>query len=251
MVGALQRAYKKLGELDRLKSDFIAVASHELRTPLALVLGYATMLKEDAGGTAVEKLDVVVQAALHLRGLIEDMVNLRQLETGKSVPQRSTFKLQELIGSVCADCESLATAKGQTIELQLPSAPLTVTADRTQITIVLNNLLTNAIKFTPNGGRISVQAEPRNGEARVSVIDSGIGIPKAELDRIFERFYQAEPHLTRRHGGMGLGLSIAKELIELHGGRIWVESVEGKGSRFTFTLPAQDALPDLRISRNS
>ena len=245
MVGVLQKAYKKLGELDKLKSDFIAVASHELRTPLALILGYATMLKEDAGGAAAEKLDVVVQSALHLRGLIEDMVNLRQLETGRTAPPRSTVMLQELIWSVCADCDSLATAKGQTIAFQLPSAPLTVNADRTQITIVLNNLLTNAIKFTPNGGRISVQAKPRNDEVRVSVIDSGIGVPKAELDRIFERFYQVEPHLIRRHGGMGLGLSIAKELVELHGGRIWVESVEGKGSRFTFTLPAEGAPPAL------
>jgi signal transduction histidine kinase len=243
MVGALQKAYKKLGELDKLKSDFIAVASHELRTPLALVLGYATMLKDDAGGAAAEKLEAVLQAALHLRGLIEDMVNLRQLDTGKTAPQRSTFKLQELIRSVCADCDSLATAKGQTIAFQLPPAPLTVSADRTQISIVLNNLLTNAIKFTPDGGRISVQAEPRNDEVRVSVVDTGIGIPRAQLDRIFERFYQVEPHLTRRRGGMGLGLSIAKELVELHGGRIWVESVEGKGSRFTFTLPSEGTPP--------
>ena len=243
MVGALRKAYKKLGELDKLKSDFIAVASHELRTPLALVLGYATMLKEDAGGAAAEKLDVVVQSALHLRGLIEDMVNLRQMETGKTAPQRSTFKLQELIQGVCADCDDLATAKGQTISFQLPSEPLNVNADRTQITIVLNNLLTNAIKFTPDGGRISVQAESRGNDVRVSVIDSGIGVPAAELERIFERFYQVEPHLTRRHGGMGLGLSIAKELVELHSGRMWAESVEGRGSRFAFTLPAEGAPP--------
>ena len=241
MVGALQKAYKKLGELDKLKSDFIAVASHELRTPLAVVLGYATMLKDDAGGAAAEKLEMVVQSALHLRGLIEDMVNLRHLETGQAAPQQSTFDLQELIRAVCDDCDSLATAKGQTIVFPRPSAPLTVNADRAQIIIVLNNLLTNAIKFTPDGGRISVQAGPRNGEVRVSVLDSGIGIPKAERERIFERFYQVEPHLTRRHGGMGLGLSIAKELVELHGGRIWVESVEGKGSRFTFTLPSEGA----------
>jgi signal transduction histidine kinase len=243
MVGALQKAYKKLGELDKLKSDFIAVASHELRTPLALVLGYATMLKEDTGGAAAEKLDVVVQSALHLRGLIEDMVNLRQLETGKTAPQRSTFKLQELIRAVCADCGDLAAAKGQTVSFQMPSEPLGVNADRTQITIVLNNLLTNAIKFTPDGGRISVQAEPRGNDVRVSVIDSGIGVPAADLDRIFERFYQVEPHLIRRHGGMGLGLSIAKELVEVHGGRMWVESVEGKGSRFSFTLPQEGAPP--------
>jgi signal transduction histidine kinase len=243
MVGALQKAYKKLGELDKLKSDFIAVASHELRTPLALVLGYATMLKEDVNAAEAQKLDVVVQSALHLRELIEDMVNLRHLEVGETAPQRSTVKLQELIWNVCSDCDSLATAKGQKISFQLPSAPLNVSADRTQLTIVLNNLLTNAIKFTPNDGRISVQAESRNNEVRVSVIDSGIGVPAADLERIFERFYQVEPHLTRRHGGMGLGLAIAKELVELHGGRIWAESVEGKGSRFTFTLPMESASP--------
>jgi signal transduction histidine kinase len=236
LVSALQSAYKKLGELDKLKSDFIAIASHELRTPLGLVLGYASMLKDETGGAAAEKLNVVVQSALHLRELIEDMVNLRHLETGETALQLTTFDVQDLVQSVCADCDSLITAKRQTISVQVPE-PIQICADRAQITIVLNNLLTNAIKFTPDGGRIVVRADPCERDVWLSVTDSGVGIPAADLERIFERFYQVEPHLTRRQGGMGLGLPIAKEMVELHGGRIWAESVVGKGSRFTFTLP--------------
>jgi signal transduction histidine kinase len=241
LVGELQRAYRKLNQLDSLKSEFIAIASHELRTPLGLILGYASMLKDDACGPTAEQLEVVVQAALRLRGLIDEMVNLRHLDTGERVPQLVTFAIQDLIKTVCTECESLATAKNQTISLNLPAAPTPVNADRAQITIVLNNLLTNAIKFTPQGGRIAVSAEPRNAEVWVSVSDTGIGVAPGDLEHIFERFYQAESHLGRRHGGMGLGLATAKGLVELHGGRIWAESVKGRGSRFTFVLPTGDA----------
>ena len=242
-ISALQIAYKKLDDLDRLKSDFIAIASHELRTPLGLILGYASMLKDEAGGAAAQKLDVVVQSALRLRGLIEDMVNLSHVESGQIGLRLETFCLQDLVQLVHMECDSLATAKNQSVSLNLPAEPLQISADRAKLTVVLNNLLTNAIKFTPGGGRIMVWVEPRNGEAWVSVADSGVGIPVADLERIFERFYQVEPHLTRRQGGMGLGLPIAKAIIELHGGRIWAESVQGKGSRFTFTLPDSNKTP--------
>jgi signal transduction histidine kinase len=242
-ISALQIAYKKLDDLDRLKSDFIAIASHELRTPLGLILGYASMLKDEAGGAAAQKLDVVVQSALRLRGLIEDMVNLSHVESGQIGLRLETFCLQDLVQLVHMECDSLATAKNQSVTLNLPAEPLQIGADRAKLTVVLNNLLTNAIKFTPGGGRIMVGVEPRNGEVWVSVADSGVGIPVADLERIFERFYQVEPHLTRRQGGMGLGLPIAKAIIELHGGRIWAESVQGKGSRFTFTLPVSSKTP--------
>jgi len=242
-ISALQIAYKKLDDLDRLKSDFIAIASHELRTPLGLILGYASMLKDEAGGAAAQKLDVVVQSALRLRGLIEDMVNLSHVESGQIGLRLETFCLQDLVQLVHMECDSLATAKNQSVSLNLPAEPLQISADRAKLTVVLNNLLTNAIKFTPGGGRIMVWVEPRNGETWVSVADSGVGIPVADLERIFERFYQVEPHLTRRQGGMGLGLPIAKAIIELHGGRIWAESVQGKGSRFTFTLPDSSKTP--------
>jgi signal transduction histidine kinase len=236
-VGDLQRAYAKLDALDKLKSDFIAVASHELRTPLGLILGYASMLKDDTSGAAAEQLDVVVQSALHLRGLIEDMVNVSHLESGGVELNLESWCVQDLVRAACAECSSLAVAKNQRVTLGLPAGRILVQADWPKITIVMNNLLTNAIKFTPDGGRIRVTAESHDGEAWVSVVNSGMGIPAADLERIFERFYQAEDHLTRSQGGMGLGLPIAKAIVELHGGRIWAESVPGKGSRFTFALP--------------
>jgi signal transduction histidine kinase len=235
LVGELQRAYQKLNQLDSLKSDFISIASHELRTPL--ILGYAAMLRDEAAGPAAEQLEVVLQAALRLRGLIDEMVNLRLLDTGERVIQVATFAIQDLVKTVCGECESITTAKSQAISINAPMAPLLINADPAQVAIVLNNLLTNAIKFTPQGGRISVSVEPRNSEAWIAVADNGIGISPGDLERIFERFYQVEPHLSRSHGGMGLGLSIAKGLVEMHGGRIWAESVKGRGSRFTFTLP--------------
>jgi signal transduction histidine kinase len=202
-----------------------------------LILGYASLLKDETGGAAAKKAEMVVQSALRLRGLIEDMVNLRHVESRQADLNLEVFSIRDLIETVCADCRSLAAAKGQIALLNLPPEPLQVKADPAKITLVLNNLLTNAIKFTPNGGRIAVSVEPHDDEIWIAVADSGIGIPPADLERIFERFYQVEPHLTRHQGGMGLGLPIAKGMVELHGGRIWVESVERKGSRFTFTLP--------------
>ena len=127
--------------------------------------------------------------------------------------------------------------------LHLPDEPLRLKADRDKIQLVINNLLTNAIKFTGPGGRILVSAERKNDEMNVHVADTGIGIPQSEIDRIFDRFYQVEPHLTRQYGGLGLGLAIAKGMIDLHGGRMWVESVEGKGSRFSFSVPIAGPRP--------
>jgi signal transduction histidine kinase len=237
LVSALQEANVRLAELDRLKSDFIAIASHELRTPLGLILGYASFLRDQAEGSASEQLDVVLDAATQLKSLIEDMVNLTHLEAGSAELDVRDFSLQEVILESIAAQQQFATTKSLQILQSLPQAPMRVPADREKIAIVLNNLLNNAIKFTPKGGRIQVAVRPMTGAVAVSVADTGIGIPKEEVEQIFDRFYQVESHLTRHEGGMGLGLSIARGMVELHGGRIWVESVEGRGSRFTFTLP--------------
>ncbi len=237
LVNALQRAYQKLNELDKLKSDFISIASHELRTPLGLILGYASMLKEEAGDQVDEKLDVVLHSALRLRGLIEDMVNLRHIETGEAELELAEFDMRDLVQAIGNDCENLALAKAQSLTLRLPPAAVPVRADRSKVALALTNLILNAIKFTPNKGRIEVALYPRDEELWVSVTDNGPGIPPQDLERIFDRFYQVEPHMTRKHGGMGLGLSIARGMIELHGGRIWAESKLGQGSRFTFVLP--------------
>jgi signal transduction histidine kinase len=237
LVAEIQKAYEELSELDRLKSDFVAIVSHELQTPLTVILGYASFLKKEATGAASEQVDAVLQSALRLRSLINDMINLRHIETGEAELEPERLSLNELATVITAEFASLAEAKKQSVNIQLASQPPIVEADRQKLHLVLANLLANAIKFTPEGGRIQVEIKTKGNEVWVSVRDTGIGIPPSKQERIFDRFYQVEPSLTRRFEGMGLGLSIAKGMVELHGGRIWVESVEEMGSSFTFALP--------------
>ena len=239
LVTALQKAYEQLNRVDQIKSNFIAIASHELRTPLGVIMGYAAMLKEDSQNPETsEHLDKVLGSAMRLRDLIDDMVNVQHIEEGKAKLVIVDFVLQEVVQRALQGLHDLYAAKNQEVLLNLPSEPLHLKADRDKIGLVINNLLTNAIKFTGVQGRILIAAERTNGDMQVHVADTGIGIPASEVDHIFDRFYQVEPHLTRQHGGLGLGLAIAKGMIELHGGRMWVESVEGRGSRFSFSVPA-------------
>jgi len=238
LVAALRKAYQRLDELDRRKSDFIAIASHELRTPLHLILGYASMLQEDASGAAKAQLDGVLKGAQQLRALIEDMINLQHIDAGSAVLDASRFTAAELIESVVEACKDMAEAKDQTIHVDLPDPALAMVADWEKTQLALNNLVTNAIKFTPPQGRLEISGKLVGDEVQVCVADNGIGIPAREIERIFERFYQVEPHIARKYGGLGLGLAISKSMVELHGGRIWCESAEGRGSRFTFALPA-------------
>jgi len=239
LLSELQRAYNDLAELDQVKSDFVAVASHELRTPLNVILGYASFLKEDLHGDASEQLDIVLQSATRLRALIDDMVNLRHLDTGEARTQLEVeeFSLNGLIADAVQEFSAMAEAKRLSVGVRRPAHLAKIVADRQKIYLVLANLLSNAIKFTDAGGRVQIAVEERDAEVWVSVRDTGIGIPTDKLDKVFERFYQVESSLTRHHEGMGLGLSIAKGMVELHGGRIWAESVEGKGCSFTFALP--------------
>jgi len=165
------------------------------------------------------------------------MVNVQHIEEGKAKLVLTEFVLQSLVQQVALAVGELYSTKEQEVLLNLPEQPLTMSADRDKIALVLNNLLTNAIKFTDPHGRIMISAEQHAGEVQVHVADTGVGIPAREIERVFDRFYQVEPHLTRQHGGLGLGLAIAKGMVELHGGKIWVESVEGLGSRFSFSVP--------------
>jgi signal transduction histidine kinase len=237
LIGALREAYNRLGELEQLKSDFIAIASHELRTPLSLILGYASLLREQFEETVGEQLDVVLRAALRLKHLIETMLNLRYLETGKMELACEFFDLRTEIRRVGRAYRSLAEANRLTLEMHVPDKCLIVWADRDKISVVLDNLLSNAVKFTPAGGRVWMTAIERRNQVEVVVADNGVGIPQEALKRIFEPFVQVEDHMTRQHGGMGLGLSIVKDLLELHGGRVWAESNPGQGSNFVFVLP--------------
>ncbi|MBN1582909.1 MAG: GAF domain-containing sensor histidine kinase [Anaerolineae bacterium] len=237
LLEQLRNAYDELNQLDQMKSNFIAVAAHELRTPLSLILGYAMFLRAEASGETEEQLDIVLQGAMRLRSLIDDMVNLKEVESGESVLELETFPFQAMISSTLDDIRPLIEAKGQSIHLALPKESITIEADRGKMSVVLTNLLSNAIKFTDRGQRIGIQAGQENDCAWFTVWDTGIGIPKGKMNRIFDRFYQIEPSLARHYEGMGLGLSIVKAMVELHHGRIQVKSKEGCGSAFTVTIP--------------
>ena len=238
MVDQLQRAYNELNEVDKLKNDFIAIASHELRTPLSVILGYATFLKEDVQGEVSAHASAVLNSALRMRNLIEDMTNLRYLKLGQAELNREHLPLAAIFQSAQNDVLSMVEAKGHLLNVTMPDMSLVVVVDRIKFGMALTNLLNNAIKFTPSGGRISLSYERKPGAVWITVRDNGVGIPQDQLERIFEEFHQVEDHMTRQHGGMGLGLSIARALIEAHGGRIWAESEgPGRGSAFYVNLP--------------
>jgi signal transduction histidine kinase len=243
LIARLREANQRLSQLDALKTNFISIASHELRTPLMLVQGYATFLREEASEAMSQDVEMVLRGAKQLEDIIDTMTNLSYLEAGTLQLERERFSLPALIAELGAEWRQLAATKHHTLEMTLPSRPIDVEADREKITQVLNNLLNNAIQFTPKSGTIKVSVQLHTGTVAVSVTDTGIGIPAEELERIFEAFHQVEPHLTRHHGGLGLGLPIAKRIVELHGGRIWAKSVVGRGSRFTFTLPRETLSP--------
>ncbi|MFN8454315.1 MAG: GAF domain-containing sensor histidine kinase [Anaerolineae bacterium] len=240
LLDELQNAYRDLAQVDQIKNDFVSIASHELRTPLAVILGYATFLRDNLTGQASEQLDIVLNSAMRLRSLIDDMVNLHHIHTAEVQLQRSMFSLKQLVLDVIKEFSELTAGKQQTLTTKfVPNdSPLTIDADRQKIYLVLANLMSNAIKFTPEKGRIHINLELKGFKYWLNIIDTGIGIPKTEYDRIFDQFYQVEPSLTRKYQGMGIGLSIAKGMVEVHKGRIWVESLVGKGSNFTVVLPS-------------
>jgi signal transduction histidine kinase len=241
LVKKLQDANTELMRLDRMKSDFIAIASHELRTPLGLILGHSTFLKESVQEPFQEQLDVIIRSAMRLKEIIEDMATIAHEEKGQSRVRKEEFSISGLIVDVAKKFLDEARRKGINLEVNTPpNNPINITGDKEKITVVLSNLIENALTFTDEGGQVGVKAEKDEGYVKVMVMDTGIGIPEKEQERIFDRFYQVESHLTRRHGGMGLGLSIAKAMVEMHNGQIWCESKEGMGSLFCFVLPIDE-----------
>jgi signal transduction histidine kinase len=237
LVQELQEANAQLSETDEMKSRFMAVASHELRTPLGIIMGYATFLKEEAQGDLSEHASNVLNAALELRALVEDMTNMNLIYTGRRDVRPEPIAFQEIIHEAWSEIASTAHAKNDNIILSLPDEPVMVNADK-KMKLVLVNLLNNAVRFTPDAGEIQVRLTTMEDEALLAVRDNGIGLAPENIERIFEQFYQVEDHMTRRHGGLGLGLAIAKVLVDLHGGRIWAESEGiGEGSTFKVSLP--------------
>jgi len=243
MERRLQGSGREIAELDRLKSDFIAITSHELRTPLGLILGHATFLRELIGAEYHEQLDAIIRNASRLKEIIENLSNVDNYQSGAARLRQRMVSISRIVEDVAASFEVTAAQKNVQVRLLLAREDFMVEADGAKIAIALSNLVKNAIVFTDQGGHVYIKVEDAPGFVKVSVIDDGVGIPARDLPRVFERFFQVESHLTRRHGGMGLGLSVAKVMIEMHGGRIWVESVEGRGSNFTFLLPVVSQAP--------
>jgi signal transduction histidine kinase len=233
----MEASFSELSELDRLKSDFIAITSHELRTPLGLILGHATFLRESLHGEAREQMDVIIKNASKLKEIVESLSSVDNYEAGVARLRQRAVSIARIIEDVVASFSDMASKRNITLKAEPGQEDLFVEADGSKITIALSNLVKNALTFTDENGHILVRGEPIPGHVKVTVMDDGIGIPSDDLPRIFERFFQVESHLTRKHGGMGLGLSVAKVMIEMHGGRIWAESEEGKGSTFSFILP--------------
>lgn len=238
LVTELKRANEELSELDKLKNDFIAIASHELRTPLGVIMGYASFLQEAADTDTQEHATKVLESALKLRKLIEDMVNLRYLKQKQSDLVREDVTMHILLDTVWQDTRThLDTSKHQ-FNIAYPTSLIPIYVDVTRLSMAILNVLHNAVSFTKEGGFITVGVEEHPKEIRLFVQDSGIGIEQDKLEKIFEEFYQVEDHMTRRHGGLGIGLSISRAIVLAHRGRIWAESNGlGHGARFIIAIP--------------
>ena len=238
LLDALKRAYEELGRLDRMKTDFISIASHELRTPLGIILGYAALLQEEAGGESSEHAETVLNQALRMRRLIDDMTNINTMKVGSKELDLHEQPLQEAARAAQEEISELISAKGQVLTINLPSEPLKANIDAPKVSMALINLLNNAMHFTPAKGQIQLNLEKHGSEGWLSVVDTGSGIPEDQVNKIFDQFYQVENHMTRHHQGMGLGLSIVQAIAEAHEGRVWAESPgPDMGATFTIALP--------------
>jgi signal transduction histidine kinase len=244
---SLSEAYEELQELDRRKTEFAQSISHELRTPLGFIRGYVELLRDGGLGQVSdlqrEKLDIVAHKVMSLTDLVHDVVSL-QRETPRP-EDLGQVSLAELARQAVAGAEAAAQESGIELRLDLPDAPLNVRGDFRQLEQVFTNLLGNAIKFSPDGGTITVGAHHKPGRVVVFVSDEGIGVPPEEQQRIFERFYQVDNATTRQFSGSGLGLAIVKEFVEGLGGQVWLKSPtkpgdSARGSTFYFALPQLD-----------
>lgn len=236
----LQDANRELGRLDKLKSDFIAVASHELRTPLGVILGYAAILREEAGGVGSEHAQAVLNSAQRLRALIEDMTHLHLMGVAPESLRLETIDLRRVLEQACASVAEMLTASESHLELMLPEDAVPAAVDVQRLELALSNLLNNAIRFTGPQARVQAELVRRGREAWLQVRDQGVGLEADELERVFDPFYQVEDHMTRRHDGLGLGLSIVRGIAEAHHGRAWAESAgPGRGTTITVAIPLE------------
>jgi len=234
----------ELKRLERVRRDFVANVSHELRTPLTTVKGYAETLLDNPGadGKRVRSfLEIIVRNADHMAKMVEDLLSLSRLEDGKLAMEPKPIDAAPALGGALKVCAKMAADKGVTLDNALPDEGVRVMADHDRLVQVFRNLLENAVRYSPQGSSVRVEHRTDGGMVRFSVLDAGPGVPRADRERVFERFYRVEKHRKKDNdGSSGLGLAICRHIVERHGGRIWVESpvADAVGSGFHFTLPA-------------
>jgi signal transduction histidine kinase len=242
----LRRLYTELEAASRHKSEFLANMSHELRTPLNAIIGFSQVLREEMVGSVNPKqseyLDDIISSGNHLLSLINDVLDLSKVEAGQVELDVHPFSLRDALERGVVMVREHATEDGVRVAFTADPAVDVVDGDERRIKQVIFNLLSNAVKFTPEGGEVDVSATRANGEVRISVADTGPGIAPEDRERIFEEFQQTDAG-GEQHEGTGLGLALSRRFVELHGGRIWLESELGRGSTFTFALPMKSIEP--------
>jgi signal transduction histidine kinase len=244
-TASLQAANESLKELDRLKDDFISTVTHELRTPLTSIRAFSEILHDNPDIDAEERhrfLGLIIRESERLTRLINQVLDLAKLESGLAEWRATEVDLRELVSDAMGATSQLFKAQRVGVVATLPPRAALVRADRDRVMQVMLNLLSNAVKFSPSGtGRVRVRVEPEGNCVRVDVADNGVGIEPAHQAAIFEKFRQVGDTLTQKPAGTGLGLAICRQIISRLGGRLWVESEPGRGSTFSFTLPAAHA----------
>ncbi len=233
-----QQALKKVQETDQVKSRFLTLASHELRTPLGIILGYATFLQQDAKGQLSDHANHVLNAATQMKSILDQMNNLTLLQTDEMEITPTRIPIQDVLGFALDEVKYSASRRDLQLVYAFQEDPIFVNVDPEKTTLAFVNLLNNAIRFSPEGSEIVIGAADQGESVMAWVQDKGIGIAVDKLQKIFEEFYQVEPPDTRHYGGLGIGLTIARGLIEAQSGKIWAESEGlGQGSTFKVVLP--------------
>jgi PAS domain S-box-containing protein len=247
-----KRAEEELRLNDRRKDEFLATLAHELRNPLAPIRSGLQVLRVSppGGEPAAQTMAMMERQVHHLVRLLDDLMEVSRITQGRVALRKQDFDLAEAVRTAVEASRPLVAAAAHRLELELPEEPLRVHADPVRVAQVLSNLLNNAAKYTPDGGRISLSVRRDGAAAQIRVRDSGIGIAPEMLPRLFEKFAQLPGAAKHSHGGLGIGLSLARTLVELHGGTIQAMSTgEGKGAEFVVSLPALAASPSQEAAR--